>query len=213
MAFQGYDFTQAQVISPPPAPVQSPGTIKSIQGAVPFWAEGSLPDVFDSPSAWDTLWVAGVPLPGKALVQGARKIKVDQRDAAGTDGSTLTFLGRDSSEITVKLEIWTADQLAEWAKMAPKLQPPPTQQAPEPFDVYHPALAVNAIKSLYLLDVGILAPMANPGVFETQLRFIEFLNPKAVKPTTAAYSASGTGKQGAGKPQTQPIPSKTGAGP
>ena len=187
-----------------------PESISTPPDMVPFWAPGSVPDAYESPSQWDIFYIGGDPLPGLARVRGARQIKVDQRNAPGTEGSTLTFLGRTSAEIQVTLRMWTNEQLDVWNKMVPKIQPPPGKLPPEPLDVYHPALAMLAMKSLLCLDAGIMQPSGDPGVFETQLRFIEFLpEMKAPVKTAEASGAIGSSKSKltSGQPQSFP-PSK-----
>jgi hypothetical protein len=175
---------------------------------VPPFDPGALVDTLPSPSAWDTMIVGDDRLPGVAIVSGGRRSKVDQKSSPGSDGSTLTFLGREPADINVKLVMWDGAQLRAWAKILTRIMPPPGKIPPAPYDVYHPALAVNRIRSLYLMDVGLLKPSGQPGVWECELRFLEFLPPNKVGINTP-FASKSTAKQGAGKKQALPKPSET----
>ena len=190
--------------------------ITSSPDVVPFWALGARSEAYESNSAWDVFYVNGDPLPGIAIVQGARQSRIDERNAAGQDGSILTELGRTSSEIMVRLQIWTQEHLAAWRRIAPQFQPTPGVAPTNLIDVYHPALALIGVKSLLCTDTGVFQPTRVWGIMETQIRFIEFLPPtkgKVNTPTAVGYSSPKSLGGAQAYPSGKGTPSKGEAGP
>lgn len=162
-------------------------------------------------SAWDIFKVAGKALPGVASVEGEKRYKIDKREAPGTDGATLTNLGLDTTEVTVRVRMWTADQFTRWCdNVVPLLQPGKPGTKPKALRVFHPALAAAGISSLYPMSVGL--PVVRSEIAEVVIKFVQFLPPNksGVKTVKAAIDTS---IPSALKPAAKPTPSKSGVGP
>lgn len=78
-----------------------------------------------APSIWDKVFFASVPTPGVAEVDAKRERKVDEKDAPGSDGATVTIHGVKPADITIKLLIWTPDQKKAMDELLPLIMTPP----------------------------------------------------------------------------------------
>jgi hypothetical protein len=125
-------------------------------------------------SIWDRFVVAGRALPGVAQVEGVKSVRLDQRNAAGSDGATLSHLGNDGAEVTVRLQLWTPAHFDAWAIRSGELLAINGKARPKPVMIYHPSLAIHGIKSLYVKNVGLVRVQAG-GLGEAILKFVEFL--------------------------------------
>jgi hypothetical protein len=116
------------------------GQFNGIAASIPFWDDqlsGDAAFALDpsnfNRSPWDTVSIAGIPLPGLCRVEPGtrRKKRLDKKAAKGRDGATITFQGYECSEIIVKCRIWTQEQLQALGQMMPVLIPPaPGTQIP-----------------------------------------------------------------------------------
>lgn len=75
----------------------------------------------DDPDLWDTVFFAGVALPGLARVTGSHGRKLDVKSPAGSDGATVTDKGYKPSSVEITLRIWTREQFETWKIIAPTL--------------------------------------------------------------------------------------------
>ena len=101
---------------------------------------------------WDYLYL-GVPLtqpntPGLCEVIVDKGRDFDKKKSAGTDGARVTFHGMHLGMVTIKLRIWTPEQLRQLGNLWPLLFPPDYKGAPPSYDAQHPALKLQGIKSL-----------------------------------------------------------------
>lgn len=146
--------------------------------AQPFWDTGSttyasftvggntdslLPDVIAQnllPErwAWDVIYMAGKRVPGLAEVKMKRASRVDKRGSNGSSGMAMTSLGYSPAEITIKIRLWTTQQLADLQSITiPSIQPHPGKsRVPKTIEVQYPSLSMWGVKSLYV--VGIAGP-------------------------------------------------------
>lgn len=122
--------------------------------------------------AWDVLVLDGTPLPGKATVHARAGRKIDVRESPAANGSGLSYLGYQPASIDVTLVLWTDEQLDQFAKWLPAVQPRASQGAPRAVSVYHPALQLLGIESVFVQEIG--APeLDDDGRATVQMRFIE----------------------------------------
>lgn len=93
------------------SPLEGAGTkvIQTPSSGVPFWGE--------DPISWDTVFIAGVRLPGLAKVTGNTKRRHVKKNVPGKHGSTVTFTGDEPTEFTVTVRLWTPEHLADFAKV------------------------------------------------------------------------------------------------
>jgi len=84
----------------------------------------------DSPELWDTVTLAGAPLPGVARVTGAHGRKLDVKSAPGRNGARIVDKGYEPAKVEIALKLWTKEQLDAWRAIAPTLtfrrEPPST---------------------------------------------------------------------------------------
>ena len=125
-------------------------------------------------SKWDLFYVAGKPLPGKAMVSGKKSHRVDKKYAPGQDGATLTHLGNNLGEVEVKLVFWLKWQWDTLQRMMGSLFPLNNKASPTPFDCSHPDLDFARIKSLYLLEIGLPKVHKAPDIYEIDFKWSEF---------------------------------------
>ena len=75
----------------------------------------------DDPDLWDTVFFAGVALPGLARVTATHGRKLDSKSPAGSDGATITDKGYKPSIVEITLRIWEREQFEQWKIIAPTL--------------------------------------------------------------------------------------------
>ncbi len=165
--------------------------------AVPFWG--------DAPDSWESVIVAGWRLPGVCAIDGKVRRRHDKKSTAGTNGSTVTYIGDDQAEFTVTVRLWTAEQLSAYAKLVGYLRSMVLSSTEAsrlsiskaetlidnrqksltlyskfpiaPVDVVHPVLSLHGIKSAHVLEYGFPKPKgdAAQGVYEASIRFLEYV--------------------------------------
>jgi hypothetical protein len=164
----------------------------------------------DQWSAWDKMTLAGRDVPGHVVVFGRRAQRHDMPGVPGQNFARLTNLGYDPTEIDITITLWTGGQQADYEDLLllvqPKPLPPqppvvltqvqitngvpgPPQQVtlvrkPQPIDVYHPALAIMGVKSIFIHDVGLLVPGPVFGTKIATWRAAEFAPIVAGNPDT-----------------------------
>lgn len=184
--------------------------------ALPFWDPGATPwdNTAQLRTEWNTFYVDGEPWPGIAWVTSTRHQGVDLKESPGSDGATLTNCGSKPAEVAVRVQLWTPEHLASWARIVPTMEARPGHPRTTPFSAGHPSLTMHRITRLWLKSVSMLAPGPVPGVFETVVTFYEWLprNRKAQGVLTPVKATAAGGETG---PQAFPLakPSEHEAGP
>lgn len=152
--------------------------------AVPFWDPGgeaaNLADA-QEPGEWDRIVIDGVPLSAIVSIEGDKDTRIDVKESPGPDGASMSQLGVSPAPITIKLRFLTREALQEWADLVPSLQPKPGKPRPDAVAVYHPALAINGVKSLFLKSLGVVRVTSPGGPAEVVTRWLEFLPPAKAK--------------------------------
>jgi hypothetical protein len=143
------------------------------------------------PGEWDQLVIQGEALPGIAIVNATGRMKVDPKKAAGKNGGTPTFQGREPASVEITLQIHR-DDADELLRRIDALWPrEPDKKQPNPFDAYHPNLAALGVKSIYLLERSGLTKGPASGSFAITLKAQEFRAPKkSAKPATRTARSS-----------------------
>jgi hypothetical protein len=145
------------------------------------------------PISWDTLQVAGVQFPGVAQVDADRAYRCDKKAGAGVDGATLTGFGHEPGEVKVKVRVWTNDHFARLPAVLALLMPLPKKGLPSPVDVYHPALKLLGIHSLYFTKIGAPRATGTKQVYEIDLAATEFLQTRSSQNAVNTVKSSVTG--------------------
>lgn len=110
---------------------------------------------FDNPHAWDVVIIGGQESPGLCELDGFdRKHDWDRKKGKGAAGETITFTQKPAAEGKLTFTFWTRDHFTAWARFRPLFKYDPTKKAPSPFDIFHPTLADNDIKSVVCGSLG-----------------------------------------------------------
>jgi hypothetical protein len=181
--------------------------------AVPFWAPGSAASARAVETDWDVLVLGGQQLPGiLSSLDGDKAVKLDESASAGADGATQTNLGNEPAQLSARLLLWTPEHLARWEAILPTLQSRDGGARPTPLDVYHPALAVMRIRSVFVKKVSVLKRSSTAGVFEVALELVEF-SPKKATGTDTLQASSPAAPAAASAQPPAPPPSVSQTGP
>lgn len=76
-------------------------------------------------SLFDKVFFGSLPTPGVAEVDAKRERKVDEKNAPGSDGATVTIHGLKPADITISILIWTPEQYRAMRELWPLLMTPP----------------------------------------------------------------------------------------
>lgn len=199
--------------------------------STPFWdnsADAASNDVIGPGASgplyvaneWDTAKLQGVHLPGlvQVLVPSKQR-RLQNKKQNGTDGATPTFRGLDPAKVTIRVTIWTPDQLALWDALLPVIFPNPNKDVNKlsALDISHPATAQRGIKAIIIEDIdGPNNSSTAVGAKEYTLKCWEYLPAKAksaTKTPTGAVATTDAFKQTTATKNAPPAPSSTDFGP
>lgn len=181
--------------------------------SIPEWDPGAPVPTILPGSDWDRITIAGITLKALVMIEGDKHTKIDVQQIPGSDGANLTSLGASPAPITIRLRFFTPDALQEWSDTLSLLQATPGRPTPNAVDIYHPALAINGIKALYLQSVGVGKIVGPGGPVEVSTRWVEFLPPKTRDAKTITSADRDYSKVKKAAPFVKKTPSKDGAKP
>lgn len=170
-------------------------------------------------SAWDTVFVAGVALPGLARVSGKGvEHTIDVKKSPGKDGATFTDLGRELAHFSIVLVLQSQEEWDAFETSRSTLQPLNATGKLQALSVAHPVINVLGVRSLYFTRIGVPHPGSVIGTYEVELETLEYKPPKATAgsgtPTKDVKRWEGSGN---GYPPKQTSaankPSKVNTGP
>lgn len=146
-----------------------------------------------NPQAWNAIAFNSKAAPGLAKVSvSARVYEIDKKPGKGIQGSRLTYQGFPSSEFSVRLEFWTADQIDEWYAYRPTISLDGTKKEVQAISVAHPIFAELGVDKVVIGKIGSLEPEAG-NLFSVTIECTEFRNlPKENVTTTPAGASTGT---------------------
>lgn len=145
-----------------------------------------------NPEFWNVLVLAGgVKSPGlfRLLDGTGRAYKWDIRDAPGIMGAIETFRGwKVTNPIKSRFEFWEARQIDEfYTSFDPLLSYDPRKFRPKPIEAFHPALAVNAINKLIVLEKSLLKDLGKQ-LWCVEVDFAEYRKPPTLNVTSTPDS-------------------------
>jgi hypothetical protein len=167
---------------------------------------------------WDTCRIQGMHLPGIVdVVVNSKPRRTHQRKSNGSDGSTPTFRGLDPAKLTVRIVIWTPDQLSLMDAMLPILFPNPNKDVNKlsSLDISHPITQHRGIKSIIVEDIEGPAPGPVRGSKQYTLKCEEYIavtTKSAVRTPVGSVAVTPAFQPPPGKNNPKP-PSQTDAGP
>lgn len=162
-------------------------------------------DPINNPQAWDTITVAGVSSPGVCqLGEFKRAHEWDIKRGKGSDGATITFTGRPPAKGSFKLLFWTANHFTLWKQFVPLLKYDPTKKAPQPVDIYHPALDDLNITSVVAESIGTIQHEGNQ-LYSVTVELLEYF-PAPAKSAVSTPTSSTTTNSTTATPGKSPDP-------
>jgi hypothetical protein len=123
----------------------------------------------------DYIILNGKRSPGLATVEGAKATYTYKINSGPyTTGSRMIFAKQELSKFTVKLQLFTREDLIdlfEWRLLIDEIPNP--QKPANPLPIHHPHLAILAIYHCVVLEVSQLEPDGTGGWYLT-IQFIEW---------------------------------------
>ncbi len=120
--------------------------------------------------------VNGFPSPGKATITGAAiPWNYDVHPGYGLSGATTIFRGRGIAEFTLTIELWAPEHFLAWPLFV-KLLEPPKPGLKLVFEMQHPILAAQDIKSVVVKSLGALERQSN-GIWKCTIQLMEWRPP------------------------------------
>jgi hypothetical protein len=176
-----------------------------------------LPDVsiqnrVDDRWSWDVIYLRSLRVPGLAEVDHGREHRIHKRSAIGNDGTQITSLGYKAADITIKVRLWTPQQLRDFEMITiPSVQPRPgkAQLRPQAVQVEYPSLSMWGISNLFVTKVVGPKKTGTVGVWEVTLTATEVTQLVAVGTTTARGGSIAQQPNVANQPTPASPPSQT----
>jgi hypothetical protein len=164
----------------------------------------------ENPTTYNEIVIAGITFSqadGIVEVTGAeRKFSWDNKQSAGSQGSTITYRGWALAEPKLKFKFWQASQINNfYSRIVPALAYDATKTDPKPFDVYHPKTFANDIFWLVTKNIGDLVD-DGAQLWTVTVETLEYRQAKAKNATSTPNTASSAG---AGGSNTATKPSAT----
>lgn len=153
----------------------------------------------ENAESFDYLFLGGVQFPGLCTdIGGNNPRKWDKKDAQGSSGATLTYVGDGLSSFSVKLQLgWGIDGLSlaeEWSLWhnVKYLLAPPTTKKPEALEIYHPILEALPvpIHAVIVEDVSAFKQVTH-GIWEVEIKLSQH---RAPKPANTKSDGTKSGK-------------------
>lgn len=125
-------------------------------------------------------------------VDGAAAIKLDVKNAPGTDGASETYQGYEPSKPTVKFTIYTAQMWLDVQAMIREIKPKPGKTAPAPIEIVHPLLSILGLRKFYVEKMPVPKQVKHDQ-WEIVLNLVEWFA-KPVKSGTGSAKSGGNSK-------------------
>lgn len=154
------------------------------------------------PGAFNVFRVAGVPLPGIAIVTGCvDESKLDVKSGKGTKGASVNYEGSDPKEFTVTLLLFEEEEYDEWLDGNARrvLLTPPEGKEAKAFAVDHPSCLECNITSALKKSVSAAEPQGD-GSYRVTIK---------LQPAPPPKPSSGTPSGTAAKPAWQQAPAQS----
>jgi hypothetical protein len=163
----------------------------------PFWdaPPKSLDPSNSNINPWDQVRIGDYLLPGIAEVDAHHVKRVHVKKMEGVDYGKITTAGKDPAEVTVKVKIWTPEQLNVLAFCLQIIDPPfdiVGNVAADVLNIVHPSLQLRNITQVVTKDVGILKRSSVHGVWEMVMHFVEYKKTKDGNNTKTADGSNVT---------------------
>lgn len=154
------------------------------KGKLEWW------DAVEAP--WDRLKIGADVMPGIwEITQGECMRQVDHKKTKGKDGAHIKDLGVLPARFSARGRMISYDDWVKLQEVLPKLNPRNAGKLRSPFTIYHPAIALLGITTVYVERVRV--PTVRNGILELNIDLIEWVEPKPAKTTKVVNTALVTG--------------------
>ena len=157
--------------------------LSAYMGVIPWPGDG-----IEYARLWQTLYIAGEAWPGVTRIKGAGgKRNIEEKQASGDDGATITDKGRARPKFTIETTIWTSRQWYEVQRLLPLIEPNKDGGPRSPLGVYHPALELFGITQIYI-DTITLGDLTAEGTMTITMNAGKWAHAPAPAPKGAGES-------------------------
>jgi hypothetical protein len=154
---------------------------------------GIQPSPFDYPTTWNQITVSGQVWTGKIDVKRAsRKYWWDNKTPPGQEGQNQTYRGRKFPPFTLTFYFWDTAGFNAWMLFSQLFLFDGTKAAPQPFDIYHPALAAVWISQVQCEELRAPEKLSDDGMYAAEVELVEFKPPPALNVTATPAGAANT---------------------
>lgn len=153
----------------------------------------------NDPEGWHVATIAGEDTPGVCKVEGADRLRnYDKKTGPGRSGVTQTFRGKGVVELTLTIQLWTADQMDAWDDFASFLKP--FADTGKAVDFWHGAVETLDVKAMVITSLGNPKQVRDgDSLFVATIKLSEFTPPPKANVTNTPNG--GTGGDGTGQPK------------
>jgi hypothetical protein len=132
-------------------------------------------DEYLFPDQWDQVELGGELLPGIAeIVGGGTSQKLDVRSPKGSFSVTIVDNGTEPNRFSIRVTIWTQEQLDVWERMRVKLQPRPGKGGMQRVPIRHPECAAAGVTVVCVEGISFGKPGQARGSREYEIRCIQW---------------------------------------
>jgi hypothetical protein len=153
---------------------------------IPFWVSEEFGN-----SLWDELFLGSDTWPGVWKVSPKKDRALEQAKQKGVDGVTITDNGFNAGTVQLVGVIWNLGQWEDLQALIPIYDPQKPGGSSSPLSVYHPALALLGIDTVYLKGIGLSPPNAGGSLTVTLDILQWFPKTKAATPSKKAKGFNG----------------------
>lgn len=99
---------------------------------------------------WWSVSLGGYTLPGNAELSVVNKLTLDKGKSPGKDGASVTPKGREPRDISIKLRLWTDEQLSQWVQLKAFIGTCTPGREQVKYEITHPWCAANCVQYVYV---------------------------------------------------------------
>lgn len=134
----------------------------------------------DDSDPWDDLYLGADRMPGIWEVQSGEAVRdIDTKKAKDKDSARVRDLGGQPIKFSATGRLITRDQWRELQRVLPTLNPRTSGGLKSPVAIYHPAVALLGVTTVYITKVT--APKLDNGICEITIDMTEWSAPKPTK--------------------------------
>lgn len=145
------------------------------------------------PKLWAELVLQGRIVPGWALVEPERELKVDVKKAKGSSGAKVDFQGVEPANVSIKVRFLTAEDYDGIVNdILPMVLPDPSKKEPETLSISHPSVIAYRITAIIAKKVKGPVKLSD-GTWELSIEAIE-ASPPQPKNSSGTFSGKASAK-------------------